>query len=151
MNIQVSQLSRRLAVVAAVAVLGGCAMMDNMTGGSSVRLAGTLSGAQEVPAATTSGTGSVTASFDKSTNKLTYEVTYSGLTGPATAGHFHGPAAAGQNAGVVVPFASATSPIKGEATLTAAQAADLLAGRWYANIHTARYPGGEIRGQLAVR
>lgn len=149
MKIQVSQLSRRLAVVAAVAVLGGCAMMDNMT--SSVRLAGTLSGAQEVPAATTSGTGSVTATFDKSTSKLSYEVTYSGLTGPATAGHFHGPAAAGQNAGVVVPFASAASPIKGETTLTAAQAADLLAGRWYANIHTARYPGGEIRGQLMTR
>ncbi len=126
-------------------------MMDNMTGGSSVRRAGTLSGAQEVPATTTSGTGSVTASFDKSTSKLTYEVTYSGLTGPATAGHFHGPAAPGQNAGVVVPFASAASPIKSEATLTAPQAADLLADRWYANIHTARYPGGEIRGQLVAR
>ena len=151
MSIQVLQLSRRLAVVSAVAVLGGCAMMSNMTGGSSVRLAGALSGAQEVPATTTSGTGSVTANFDKGTSKLTYEVTYSGLTGPATAGHFHGPAASGQNAGVVVPFASATSPIKGEATLSAAQAADLLAGRWYANIHTARHPGGEIRGQVTAR
>ncbi len=126
-------------------------MMDSMLGGSSVRLGGSLSGGQEVPAATTSGTGMVTANFDKSTNKLTYEVTYSGLTGPAAAGHFHGPAGPGQNAGVVVPFANAASPIKGEATLTAAQAADLLAGRWYANIHTARYPGGEIRGQVTPR
>lgn len=148
---QTSQLRRGLAMTAAIAVLSGCAMMDNMTGTSTIRLAGTLNGAQEVPAAVTSGTGTVTASFDKNSSKLTYEVTYSGLTGPATAGHFHGPAAAGQNAGVVVPFANAASPIRGETTLTSAQAADLLAGRWYANVHTARYPGGEIRGQVMAR
>lgn len=148
---QTSQLHRGLAMAAAVAVLSGCAMMESMTGGSTVRLAGTLTGAQEVPPAATSGTGTVTASFDRNSSKLTYEVTYSGLTGPATAGHFHGPAAAGQNAGVVVPFANAASPIRGEATLTAAQAADLLAGRWYANVHTARYPGGELRAQVMAR
>ncbi|MDP1566904.1 MAG: CHRD domain-containing protein, partial [Polaromonas sp.] len=44
-----------------------------------------------------------------------------------------------------------TSPMSGQATLTAAQMADLLGGKWYANIHTARYPGGEIRGQMTVR
>ncbi|MDB5861922.1 MAG: domain containing protein, partial [Ramlibacter sp.] len=76
---------------------------------------------------------------------------YSGLTAPATAGHFHGPAGPGQNAGVVLPFANPSSPIRGEATLTAAQAADLLGGRWYANIHTTRYPGGEIRAQVTAR
>ena len=113
-----------------------------------VLLGGTLSGAQEVPPATTSGSGTVTATFDKATSKLSYEVVYSGLTGPARAGHFHGPAAAGQNAGVASGFADATSPIRGEVTLTAAQAADLLAGRWYVNIHTQRYPGGEIRAQV---
>lgn len=74
-----------------------------------------------------------------------------GLSGPATAAHFHGPASAGANAGVVVPFANAASPIEGQATITAAQAADLMAGRWYANIHTAANPGGEIRGQMLPR
>jgi hypothetical protein len=52
---------------------------------------------------------------------------------------------------VVVPFASAATPIEGQATITAAQAADLMAGRWYANIHTAANPGGEIRGQMLPR
>jgi hypothetical protein len=79
---------------------------------------------------------------------LTYKVTYSGLTGPATMGHIHGPALPGANAGVVVPFANPASPVSGTATLTAAQIADLTAGKYYANIHTAANPGGEIRGQI---
>ena len=66
-----------------------------------------------------------------------------------TAAHFHGPAEAGKNAGVAVPIPNAaSSPVKGEATLTDAQAADLLGGKYYINIHTAANPGGEIRGQV---
>ncbi|MDQ3214889.1 MAG: CHRD domain-containing protein [Pseudomonadota bacterium] len=108
-----------------------------------------LTGAQEVPAVTTSGTGTVETTFDKSTNVLTWTVTYAGLSGPLTAGHFHGPALPGVNAGVVVPFTGdLASPIRGKATLTSAQSADLTAGRWYANLHTAKNPGGEIRGQV---
>jgi CHRD domain len=87
--------------------------------------------------------------FDPQTKKLTWKVTYSGLTGPATAAHFHGPAEPGKNAGVVVPIQNiATSPAEGSATLTDAQAADLTAGRYYVNVHTAANPGGEIRGQV---
>jgi hypothetical protein len=79
----------------------------------------------------------LTASFDAGSRTLTWTATYTGLSGPATAAHFHGPAAPGANAGVVLPFPSAASPIQGTATLTEAQAIDLLAGRWYVNIHTA--------------
>ena len=40
------------------------------------------------------------------------------------------------------------NPLKGEATLTDAQAADLQAGKWYFNVHTEKNKGGEIRGQV---
>jgi hypothetical protein len=80
---------------------------------------------------------------------LTWKLTYSGLSGPATAAHFHGPAEAGKNAGVKVPIPNATSsPAEGSATLTDEQAADLTAGKYYVNVHTAANPGGEIRGQV---
>ena len=66
-----------------------------------------------------------------------------------TAGHFHGPAPAGANAGVVLPFTgSMASPIEGSATLTQAQVDQLKAGLWYVNLHTAAHPGGELRGQV---
>jgi hypothetical protein len=48
----------------------------------------------------------------------------------------------------VIPAAATPSPITGGATLTDAQAADLTAGLYYFNIHTAANPGGEMRGQM---
>lgn len=113
-----------------------------------MKMKATLSGTSEVPPNTSKGEGQAAFDYDSATKKLTWNITYSGLTGPATAGHVHGPAAAGANAGVAIPFAKADTPISGSATLTDAQAADLLAGRMYVNIHTAAHPGGEIRGQI---
>jgi len=108
-----------------------------------------LDGKDEVPPNDSKGTGSVDAKYDPGTMKLTWVVTYTGLTGPATAAHFHGPAKPGENAGPIITLsAPLTSPIKGEATLTNDQAADLAKGIWYLNVHTAAHPPGEIRGQL---
>ena len=107
-----------------------------------------LMGADEVPANSTMGMGELSATLDTDTKVLTYTVTYSGTTGPGVAAHFHGPAAPGANAGPVVMVANAASPIKGTATLTDPQIADLKAGKWYFNVHTAAHPGGEIRGQV---
>ena len=135
-------------VIAATLGLTACgsAMMGNTTA-----ISAKLSSANEVPANSSAGTGMLDASFNKDTSVLTWTVSYSGMTGPVTAGHFHGPAMAGTNAGVALGFSgSMDSPIKGSATLTAAQAADLLAGKWYVNLHTAANKGGEIRGQATV-
>jgi hypothetical protein len=108
-----------------------------------------LKAASEVPATDSKGTGTVQATYDPASKKLTYTVNYKDLTGPATAAHFHGPADAKTNAPVLVPVSGAlTSPIKGEATLTDAQAKDLADGKMYFNVHTAANKGGEIRGQV---
>lgn len=119
---------------------------------ATLHFAATLKGANEVPPNTSKGTGKVTAALDTTNKMFTYKATYSGLSGPATMAHFHGPAAPGANAPPVVPVpkASLASPITGKATLTDAQIADLKAGKWYFNVHTAANPGGEIRGQLAA-
>jgi hypothetical protein len=131
--------------IACVAIIAASnpALADKMA------MKATLDGASEVPANTTAGKGTADVNYDTTSKMLTWKVTYSGLTGPATAGHFHGPAEAGKNAGVAVPIPNvATSPVEGSATLTDAQAADLVVGRYYINIHTAANPGGEIRGQV---
>jgi CHRD domain len=103
----------------------------------------------EVPPNASAATGSADIDYDTATKKLSWKVSYSGLTGPASAAHFHGPAEAGKNAGVEVAIPNAgTSPVEGSATLTDAQAADLVGGKLYINVHTAANPGGEIRGQV---
>jgi hypothetical protein len=95
------------------------------------------------------GTGNADVTYDTTTKMITWRVTFDNLTGPATAAHFHGPAAPGANAGVALLIGNnPTSPATGSATLDDAKAADLMAGRWYVNVHTAANRGGEIRGQV---
>jgi hypothetical protein len=113
------------------------------------KMKATLDGKSETPANTSAGKGTADIDYDAATKKLSWKLTYSGLSGPATAAHFHGPAEPGKNAGVAVAIPNAgTSPVEGSATLTDAQAADLMAGKYYVNVHTAANPGGEIRGQV---
>jgi CHRD domain len=113
------------------------------------KMKATLDGKSEVPPTTSTGTGTADIDYDAASKKLSWKVTYSGLTGPATAAHFHGPAGPADKAGVAVAIPNATSsPVEGSAVLTDAQAADLTAGKYYVNIHTAANPGGEIRGQV---
>ena len=113
------------------------------------KMKATLDAKSETPPNASTATGMADINYDAASKKLTWKLTYSGLTGPATAAHFHGPAEPGKNAGVAVAIPNATtSPNEGSATLTDAQAADLLAGKYYVNVHTAANPGGEIRGQV---
>ncbi|MBC7730712.1 MAG: CHRD domain-containing protein [Bacteriovorax sp.] len=140
-----------LAGTVAFAACGMTPMAPMMAATNTATFGAVLSSAAEVPANASPGTGTLDATLDKSSNVLRWTLTYASLTGPATMAHFHGPAMAGANAGVAVPFPSAMSPAKGETVLTAAQVADLMAGKWYANVHTAANPGGEIRGQVMAK
>jgi hypothetical protein len=134
-----------------LAVAFGLCSVSTSMAADTMALSAKLSGTSEVPANSSPGSGTVEASLDKQTNVLSWTVTYTGLTGPVKAGHFHGPAAAGANAGVALGFSgSVESPIKGSAALTPAQVADLVAGKWYVNLHTAANPGGEVRGQVTT-
>ena len=112
-----------------------------------VHFTATLTGGDEVPANATAGKGTFTAELETMENTLTYRAAYTGLTGPATMAHVHGPANPGANAPPVVMVPDAAH-ISGAVQLTAAQAEALKAGKLYFNVHTAANPGGEIRGQI---
>ncbi len=116
----------------------------------------TLDGTKEVPATTSTATGTLRVTYGTTGKRLVGTVTFTGLSGDATGAHFHGPAAAGENAGVVIPIEGPiVSPLSISVTLTDEQIAILQATgneaegkRLYFNIHTAANPGGEIRGQV---
>ncbi len=108
-----------------------------------------LTAEAETPPTKSTGTGTLGATFDTVTRKLSWTVTYSDLTGPATMAHFHGPAKEGVAGPVMVPIkGDLASPINGEAELTPDQAKALQGGEMYFNIHTAANKPGEIRGQV---
>jgi hypothetical protein len=121
----------------------------SMASAETVKLRADLKAVDEVPPNDSKATGSLDATYDTSSKQLSFTATYAGLTGNATMAHFHGPADPGKNAPILVPVqGSVASPIKGTATLTDGQAADLMAGKLYFNVHTEANKGGEIRGQM---
>jgi hypothetical protein len=135
--------------IASALGLGACG--TGIMPSTTTTLTARLAGSSEVPAVTTNATGIVEATLATGSKVLSWRLSYSGLSGPATGAHFHGPAMAGQNAGVVVPITGPlTSPIVGSVTLTPGQVAEITAGKWYVNLHTAANPNGEARGQVAV-
>lgn len=111
-----------------------------------------LTGAQGVPPVDTTGSGTADLTYDPATRVVTWNISYSGLSSPATMAHFHGPAKEGKNAPPVIWLSTQgsppTNPIKGSATLTPDQAKQFSAGEWYVNLHTQSHPAGEIRGQV---
>lgn len=139
---------RRLALALAGAVaLSACAALQ---ADDSEGFTARLSGAQEVPAVASTGTGSADVVFDHRTHTIRWQVSYEGLSGPVTGAHLHGPAGPGQNAPVAVPLTGDLNapPLRGAARITPEQFGQLASGQWYVNLHTARHPQGEVRGQL---
>ena len=120
-------LLRTVLAATAVALVAGCAQMRPSPKMDTYEA--TLTGAQEVPPNTSQGKGAAEVQYNSETRTISWKVTYSGLSGPVTGAHIHGPAATGANAGIVVPFTNVNaSPIQGQATLTPTQFGDLAAG-----------------------
>ena len=116
-----------------------------------VKMKADLKPSAEVPAVTNSkGSGMVEVTYDTATRMMNWKGSYSGLSGPAIAAHFHA-GEMGKNGGVVIPIfggSTAKTPFSGEKKLTAEQASQLMSGGWYVNVHTAAHKPGEIRGQV---
>lgn len=113
----------------------------------------TLNGANETPPNSSTATGTATASYDPGTKMISYTFSWSNLSAPAKAMHFHvGAPGVSGNVIIPVPSASFTSAASGSASGSApfpdSLLNQLMIGNFYANIHDANYPGGEIRGQL---
>ena len=116
----------------------------------------TMTGSQETPPVTTSATGSIDANYNKLTKTLSYTVTFSGLSDSAIAAHIHGIGEVGILAPVMQTFNN--FPRRKAGTYTGSlyidgvkfTESDLLAQRYYINIHSKTYSGGEIRGQLIL-
>ena len=146
-SLMIKSLVIRSLIIGSLFSLAACNMPSTNTKASAL-----LGAANEVPATTSNGTGDAKVAIDVKNNKINWTIHYNGLTGAVTAAHFHGPAAEGENTGVALPIAGdMLSPMKGESTVTEIQKADLLAGKWYINLHTAANPDGEIRGQVVVK
>jgi Cu/Zn superoxide dismutase len=145
-------------LMAAIIVTASAVACDDTTAPGPPTFVASLDGASEVPAKTVPGTG--TATIVKSGSTYSYTITYTGMTGPLTGAHIHGPATATTNATVIVPFgttgAGASGTLTGtfSSTNTAEISNDSLdvlmrTGGAYVNLHTAANIGGEIRGQLS--
>lgn len=114
-----------------------------------------LLGANEVPAITSSGAGTLNATYNRDTNIMTYSITWSlgSTTDNVTAMHFHGPASTTETAPPIIPVTPSSTSYNGSFSgttraLTEDEEDDLLDGQWYFNIHSTTYGDGELRGQL---
>lgn len=112
-----------------------------------------INSAQEVPVNASTGTGNGYMVLNNAQNSLSYNISFTGLTGNHTAAHFHGPAAPGVNAGVRFLLSNgggASGNFVGAWAILPADVTSLLNQLLYVNIHTLAFPGGEIRGQVVL-
>lgn len=116
-----------------------------------------LLGANEVPAVTSSGAGTLNATYNRDTNIITYTVSwqFGSVSDNLVGMHFHGPASTTEDADIVIDITPASNNRAYQGTvsgttraLTEAEEDELLDGEWYINVHSTTYPEGELRGQL---
>ncbi|MCI0676102.1 MAG: PQQ-dependent sugar dehydrogenase [Phycisphaerales bacterium] len=138
---------RRLSAFAVIATWASSALLCGAVSAQTLSFNMTIDGGQETPPNTATATGVGTATLDTVSNLFSWNISFSGLSAAQTGAHFHGPALQCFPAGIVIALPNG-SPIVGSAILTATQADQVKAGRWYVNIHSTAFPGGEIRGQV---
>jgi hypothetical protein len=140
------------AILAPIAALALLLAAQTPTQAKIVKLTADLKGSEETPPSTSNGSGAFHGLYDTTTKKLSWKISYSGLTGSVTRADFHGPAGAGAYGSIKVSVNANQSPIEGSANLTEPSEKRLdealLNGNFYINLHTAAHPNGEIRGQI---
>ena len=145
---------KKLVAVPALAIAASLAVAALAFGAraSSVSVSAKLTAKQEVPAQVVknqSAHGSFEATL--SGTHLAWTLTFAKLTGPATAAHIH-LGGMGKAGNVVVPLCTpCKSPMKGTATISASLLKTIKKHGTYVNVHTAKNPNGEIRGQLVAK
>jgi len=127
--------------------------LPNLLKAAAIPFTATYKGSNEVPANASAGTGTITGTYDSTTNTISFTITFSGLGSNTAAAHFHGPAFPGTNANVTYahtgfPLGVTSGTFTGTQVITDAEEKDLLAGKWYSNIHTTNFQGGEIRALI---
>ena len=139
------------AVIAAVAALSGASLASSQTTTKTLKFSAALNIGQEVPHPKGAMAGAV-GHFDATVSGTTlkWSLTFSHLSGPASAAHIH-LGVRGKSGPVAVSLCGpCKSPASGTATVTAAQIKSMTSGGTYVNVHTAKNPNGEIRGQITV-
>ena len=133
--------------LAGVLIIAGSCKKDDPDPDPNVIFLATINSASEVPVNASTATGTATLTFNKDTKIFSIVINFSGIT--ATNAHIH-KAASGVSGGVIFGFTlPITSPVNYTSiALDTTQEADLFANLYYVNIHSAAFPGGEIRGQL---
>jgi CHRD domain len=145
--------SASVAVLALVALIASSSRVFALI----IPIQATLTGTGEVPPNNSPARGLMEGTFDTDTNTLTWTVTYSGLSSPPIAAHFHGPVSylgltPEENAPIQVGTpGNLASPFHGVAKIDDTQAKDLKDGRWYFNLHSKDFVAGEIRGPVVRR
>lgn len=134
-------------------LFASCDKDDDKPANNMYTISGNGSGSQVVPAFTGTGTGTISGTYDKGTNRLDYNVAWTSLTDTASAVAFYTGAADTTGTPVQdlsISTAGSTGNSTGSMTLTDAQETDLLGGKWYYSIGTLANTGGEVRGQITA-
>lgn len=115
-----------------------------------VELKAVLSGSFEIPVTTSTATGQGKFFINTASNTLMFDIRIHNLNGVETAAHIHGPASSTQNAGVLFTLPTGTIKV-GTWNYAESQESDILNGRTYVNVHSNKFPDGEIRGQIILK